>query len=312
MSAGPKLLAGLGLGALGWLLSEPVPARPPGKPKPPGKPPTKPKPKKPKEPPPTMGDFIDRWPDTFNDTARALLLGRARSGCGFEAQWQTVTSRDDELGELAVRVHAAPLAVDGVYLTSDYQTAQQIADVCGWLMMTPWVGGLISEQASHVTPTTMAPIFGSKAQMLKASRLIRQKQGTQTFIDNGGKFWVLTIRFTEQGRNREGIPLSQAAANFGLFTGPWKPIQTVGLAHGLGYVDYSQMLRYIDRYGTLRQAGKTARRVDLYELVRDPELAALLTGRKGAARGPVRGEGALPYYRHPHVPRARTRKKEGG
>lgn len=302
---GKVALGALAVGAIAWLASEPEPREPPkkagggggggrGKPPPPG------------------GALADKLVGiaSGNEAWEAALLQAVEAHAEDPIEWAEVTS--EGTGPLAgyklvFRVMADALSFDGgMRPIGSYRVGQRIADARGWLVPTPWGLGLASEQAKvKIAPVTMQPAGGTKANMLEANRrLDKAIAGRSGLVDNAGKAWVLTLRFTQPGKNpQSGVPYSQAAANFGLFTSPWHPTQTVGLFHDLGYADYSQMFRFFDREARLYLPGEPEpKAVDLAKLVQDPQLAPLLTGPKGAARGLVAGEGPLPYYRHPAVP----------
>lgn len=308
------LLAVVGLGTLAMISSSPPPPAP--KPDDDDGPAPKPKPKpkpppKPKDEPPLSGDFWEAVGESFSDAWRSRLLEGARTGRLVTPGHVSIVSRGQGPLEgyvLHVDVESDARMIDGHRPISDLVTAQQIADIEGNVMLlTPWMMGLVSEQTTHIAPVTMTPNPNArKTNTLKADARItaaKQRAGASA-IDNAGKVWVLTRNAWAKGSNKVGIPYSRAAFNFGLFTAPWQPIQTLalGASHGWRYADYSQMLRYMRRAAKLMRPDKSAEYVDLAELVRNSELAALVTGPRGKARGRIAGEGALPSWRQPAIP----------
>lgn len=225
--------------------------------------------------------------------------------------WGSVTSSGtgDLSGySLKVDVMSDALKFDGVRIIGSFDTAQWLADVSGWTLMTSWIAGLVSEQTdAPLTPTTLPPgdDMMTKSYMLDASAQVDAKLAAYpgaSLVLNPGKDWVLSVRFAEEGDNSEGIPFSEAAANNGLYLKAWSGYQVPpGLQHGLTYSDYSQTLRLVGAVGLLTDPDGCVTRVRTRSLVMDAKFAPLMTGAAGQKRGGTIGEGVLAYDRHPAI-----------
>lgn len=271
------------------------------------------------QPPGGAGSFIDRLPEPYSQERENMILAGVESLFYDTPQWKMVSSIGAEGSpaagyKISIPVMADALKFDSVRVETDYRTAQLIADRMGVQMLTPFVDALSYEQAdAKLSPTTFpwnAQMAATKTWMIKASKAIDDKIAAAGYssadvplVGNAGKVWVLTIKFSWPGEHPVShVPHSQAAANHGLYTSAWQPIQNVGVAHNLAHTEYSQMLRYMGRELFLTMPDGSTTTVSTAAILEDPTLAQLLTGQKGVLRGKQVGEGPLPYSRHPAIP----------
>ncbi len=307
----------------------PPPPRPPGGPPPPVPPTDVPvtEPPAPGEPPqtpgPVPGGLIAALPENYGPGREQMILDAVRAGLAEDPVQNVITV--DSPGEgayaghtLKVPVMGDALKIDGVRVNTNFETAQRIADALGgFMMLTPYVAGLISEQAhAKLEPTTAAKDLtvkhatARKSQMIEASRRVddklapikatRDAQGLPTLVSNPGKDWVLTIQYTHAGAHPEsGVPKAEAGANHGLYTSPWHPIQNVGLYHPMDHVDYSQTVRFMGTHSALVDPNGATTLVANADVLSDPDMAHMLTGVANKRYGKQWGEGRLSFARHP-------------
>lgn len=300
----------------------------------PGWPPPEPRPLPP-------GRWIDQLAEEYSLDRERQIYDAIAAGYHNPIVWYAVQSPG--AGKYAgwtleIPVMADALMIDGVRVTPSFPTTQAIADKLGarlagksLLMMTPYVAGLVWQQAdARLSPTTSnqldplaeprrpensswnrkGQVTATTSQMVAASRAVdaklhpvklpRDEQGLSTLVANAGKDWVITAKYAEPGKHPDsGVPHKESGANHGLYTADWSPIQNVGVFHELGHTDYSQTARYFGPTSILRAPDGTSTAVDNASAIQDPELAPFLTGVKGRAYVRQAGEGALPYARHP-------------
>lgn len=259
------------------------------------------------------GGILKSLPEEWSQARERQILGYILQGLEDPISFAEVVSKGQpgtprEGYELRIPVMDDAMKFEGVRIEGTFETGQRVADWLGLTLMTPYVAGLISEQAdAPIAPTTLSPTTAKKSQMVEASREVDARLDAfpnARLKRNTGKYWVLTIRYTEAAPHpASGVAKLDAGANHGLFTKAWEPIQNVGTFHRYDdHTDYSQMLRYIGETATLIRPDGTSERVPTKTLVTDAFLAPLVTGEKGRLRGKQVGEGALPYDRHPSIP----------
>lgn len=200
-------------------------------------------------------------------------------------------------------------ATNPVRVDVNYQTAQQIADLLGGALMTPYVVDEIHRQAGlAIDPQltnwsadgTMAYTDAMGDYSATLDKLVPQDVTSlpDSLVSNEGKDWVITKRFWADNIGQKqyvpGDSKSLWAANYGWLSDKAdktnqvgkKLYQPVGLAHNFGHTDYSQALRLTGLYGVL--SGKRNGLVHIGSLLRDPTLSKLLSY-----------EGTLPSWKHP-------------
>ena len=270
------------------------------------------------------GSWLASLDEAYTPARETKILDAVAGGLA-EWSWYNIESPGEGPyagWSLQIPVMADALKVEGVRVTGNYQTGQALADRNGWLLFTPYVAGLVWKNAdAKLTPTTSQEltnkgVTATTSQMIDASSVVDRKlsviktprdvQGYDTLVGNPGKNWVLTRQYADGGTHKNGTPHIDAGANHGLFTSDWKPIQNVGMAHALGHVDYSQTLRFIGPQSMLVAPDGTGVPKSNAEILMDPELAHMLTGRKNKIYGHQAGEGALSYNRHPRLPASGT------
>jgi hypothetical protein len=261
-----------------------------------------------------------------------MIIAATNAGLYDPISWQAVISEAEPGSEiegysLIIPVMGDSLKFEGVRIIGNYNTGQYVADALsareGFVhpipMLTPYVAGLISEQAAvKLSPTTSGELSNHEVTALKsqfvessarvdaklAKALARLGVTGPVLVDNGVKNWVVTRRFLESGRHpKTNVLYADAAANHGLYTAPWTPIQNVGLAHNRGHLDYSQGLRYMGGDSILVTPDAQHVPIATADAMTDPQLGPLVNGVLGKLRGKQVGEGTLPYWRHPKVPR---------
>lgn len=239
--------------------------------------------------------IIDRLPPHACREREDAILAAARAGALDPITWAPVVSERDG-HRLVVYVTADALTLEGVRFTVTHPTAQRIADLLGGHLLTSRIADLAFDQAEvHVPPQTQTPdaAMADTARMLEHSRavdahLARTGVPTRVLVADVGKDWVNTPRLKTR---------PDRAANFGWHAlgaplrspGGWPVWQSIGLAHNLAHVDYSQTVRLAradcELDGVVRPLAELALRPALCGLVSD--------------EGPVE-------LRHPGVPAEAT------
>lgn len=202
----------------------------------------------------------------------------------------------------ALKIYGVRINVDGYY-------AQLIADLLGGILMTDHVSDLAWQQASYrptpstygelprVTKDSSQSMMATTVAMLDHSAVVDQKlkalgyPGGGALCGNLGKDWILNAWPWDPGPAQHCTWLNptllsvSAATNYGWYTGTGL-IQGAANCHDLHHADYSQVMRFIRYQMVVDGESRLA-----FEVIRDPELAGLLTGG-----------GPLPGFRHPGVP----------
>jgi hypothetical protein len=183
--------------------------------------------------------LLTTLPEKHSVAREHLLLEVVRRKLHDEPKWVTLTTRFR--GHVAeIEVSADALKLHGVRFDLTADGAQQVADMLGTILPTPYVLELIWEQAEiKLKPCTLPADakMSNTTRMVRHSRCVDQSIGGRTgLVANVGKHWVLSNRILE----RRG-----AAANFGWFRHGRRPIQTVGTVHDRGHTDYSQVVRLV-------------------------------------------------------------------
>lgn len=208
-------------------------------------------------------------------------------------------------------------AEDSLRVTTNHKTAQNIADELGLVLPTPKLSDEIWRQSklklkplahgSWVNDQTMS----TTARMVEQSNLVdgliatAQAGGDDGLIGDVGKDWVTTIRlWREPPKSPKCEQGPIRAANYGWqvdfkaqYASETLPgiyvYQPLGLCHGLGHTDYSQVVRLIRRDVKVCGPGMGdtgCATIDINSIATDPALAGL-----------VSHEGVLPAMRHPAV-----------
>jgi hypothetical protein len=233
----------------------------------------------------TGADVIASLPPHAGPARELAILEAVRAGLHDPWSWYTIAlahrGRD-----VVIRVMPDALRLGGVRVNVSHTNAQRLADLLGAWLPTSRISDLVHEHADVV----LRPQLGvPDSQMADTSRMIQHSANVAAVlrgrIDAGGcastvgKDWINTNRL-------ENRP--DRAANYG-WHDPHAPNgrvwQTVGLAHDRNHVDYSQVLRLVDRIAYVDGAP-----IDIAELASHPEL-----------HGAVSDEGPLRVLRHPGV-----------
>lgn len=195
-------------------------------------------------------------------------------------------------------------------ISTTYPTAQKIADALGGAMLT----SRISDEVWKHAPTRIAPLarpWSQDGTMAHTDRMVEQSAGLDRrvaqagdaggLVANEGKDWVITRRnwLPPQGTGvdkPEGAKGSRHnGANFGWYLagspshspGGESVIQSIGLAHDRGHVDYSQLLRFVKRDSVTVDGVP----IEYAAALADPTLSPLIQDEGGT----------MPSDRHPDL-----------
>lgn len=151
---------------------------------------------------------------------------------------------------------------------------QRIADYYGALLLTSKVSDAIDQQAAvKITPCIMKPdaLMASTARMLAHHDAVEEKRAGRTgMISTVCKDWILSNRLGTHPLGKD-----RAAINYGwhdVHAPNGKVWQPNGAAHDRYHVDYSQCARFM-----LRDAMLDGVRIDLFDILKDPNLCALVS-----------------------------------
>lgn len=217
-----------------------------------------------------------------------------------------------------IQVMADALQFDGVRVTTDFLTAQKIADVLGFYLPTPHVLNAINAQSGiKVAPATHPewidashPKYDGTASYTK--RMIdhsadvearvnaalqggpdsypgqwKGQGGVEGLVNNAGKHWVNTPRNWEKGDD----PATARGANHGWYRPDGGLWQNVGLAHTLDHVDYSQTFRAMGPVIEVTSSTGEVFSLPTDEALTSAEWSPLVLG----------AEGPMPLSRHPAI-----------
>jgi hypothetical protein len=236
-----------------------------------------------------MSDFWDALPEQPSEQREEMILAAVEEGHFDPITWSSVGVGLDEGVELLLSVASDSLKIDGERVNVNMTTMQKIVDVLGYAFPTSKLSDLIYEHADVVIGAcTQTPDskMAYTTRTLKHSAAVDAKiNGRQGLRSTVGKDWVLSNRLV-------GHP--DKSANYGwhdpsaAYTSPGgiKLWQTLGLAHDRWHVDYSQVVRLINRNCMLN-----GEQMDLMQLLTTDEFAHLLSY-----------EGKLQLNRMPGVP----------
>lgn len=260
------------------------------------------------------GDFIDALPSDKGPLREAMLLSGIQDGLFDPIEWKYVTSFGEagtplEGWRLSVPVMNDTLKIQGVRITTDYDTADAIARELGVQMLTPFVSAMTYAQAdAKLSYTAPQPASSKTSEMIRTSKLVDAKLKKAfvgpgvPLVGNASKDWVITRRFLEPGVHAKSKqPRATAAANHGLYKRDFDPVQLVGLAHNRKHVDGTQGLRYMRGDSILTSPDGLEQDVTTSFVLMDENLAPLISGVRGKLRGKQVGEGALPFDAHPDI-----------
>jgi len=237
-------------------------------------------------------------PARDNAILEAVKSGMARS------EWVEIPV-EVEGKKIAIPVMARTLRIgqtNPVRVSTNYETAQKIAEFLGAAMMTPHVADLTRLFSANALPALPQNKWVQDGSMAKTNRMIEYSQMLDTKVpqdsrdltSNEGKHWVVSARFWTDSDPKKRYP-NKRSANYGWwdkgasgkrFIGPmW---QTTGLAHDWAHVDYSQQLQFMSQYVTV-----DGQKMHVGELLKDPKLNVALSD-----------EGPLPSWAHPAFERS--------
>lgn len=205
-----------------------------------------------------------------------------------QVEWADVVSQAEEGTALRITVMRDALKIDGVRIMADATELQMIADLLGCSLLTPKVVDLIYQQASvrfdpvlRADGDVVANSTSKRVSELIDARIKNNGGDTGGIIDSIGKYWVL--------HNRLLLPRSllygkRAACNYGWLssTGLYQAVtsglkcwQSPGFRHNDAHKDPSQLVRLMKRLAVLVRPGGCEEKVDILDILQDPELAKL-------------------------------------
>lgn len=229
-------------------------------------------------------------------------------------RWGTIfVSAGPLAAEVPVMLDA--LRLDDIRVNVSHRTAQQIADLLGVYLLTPKISDDIQQAAMVKTNPSahadwMSDGTGSYTKRMIAHSLDVDAMVASTIypslewpeapgwledlLNNPGKYWVNSLtnwddHLTQNGQHYPGTP----ATNYGWYdkqSPNGKLWQTVGTAHNLDHVDYSQIFRAMGPVILVHENGE-AKQMFTKDALTDPRYAALLNYG-----------GALREARHPKIP----------
>jgi hypothetical protein len=192
------------------------------------------------------------------------VLARVSAATTDPIRWAEVTARSgSHVG--VFRVFADALSIDGVRVSVSARTAQGVADLLGYSLLTArladlaWLSRtvtLLPLPADVVTQTDAAESAAIASALAKA--LAAQPGSSSGLVQTVGKHWIIDNE-TAGKRAKDGTP---AACNYGwhfpgatfdgrawepAVTTPYRVIQGRGWAHGVDHVDYSQTCVLVSR-----------------------------------------------------------------
>jgi hypothetical protein len=217
-------------------------------------------------------------PATHGPAREDAILDAIRAERHDPIRWTTITV-SDRRHTIELDVPEDALSIEGVRVNVTARTAQQIADLLECLLPTPRLVMLMHQQATapvYVAPRPPDATMATTATMIARSRDVDAAvAGRSGLVSQGAwKHWAIAPGATDK-----------RAANYGWMRASAKPWQSLGLAHNLDHTDYSQCWQCPRR--ACRVDGRQA---DLADVLRDPELAPL-----------VSWDGALKVTRQPGV-----------
>lgn len=218
------------------------------------------------------------------------ILNAVAAGKGIVEFDKIVSQANGHTAEIPVMRRALAIGVpgDALRVSTNFKTAQQIADMLGLMMMTPHVMNLQAQQAPlRTAPHPQQPwvddfTMSKTKRMGEYSRLMdKHLPDSGQMMMNEGKNWVLTKRYW----NDPDLAKRHNGANHGWYPIAGGIIQNRGLKHNMDHVDYSQLLSFM---GPIALVDGTP--MAIQDMLGSPEFAPL-----------VSDEGTLPGARHPDL-----------
>lgn len=229
---------------------------------------------------------MSTFPAMPGPAREAAVLEYVRKGIFRPITWSWLELKSGEhVGRIAVMSDALALGngEDFVRVNMTCRTQQLVADMLGFLLITPKVSDAIFASAMvKITPCLQTP----DDEMMQTHRMIRhhdeveaKRRGMPGLVSTVGKDWVLTNKL---------IASPTLAANYGWhdpkapYAGKWQP---VGMRHNVDYTDYSQVCRLMRP--TMIVDGSE---MGVGAVLRNPALCGLLSN-----------EGVMQITRHPGI-----------
>lgn len=236
----------------------------------------------------------------------AMILKAVEDGMARTEWVEIPVEANGVRGTLAVMARTLRIgATNPVRVSTNYETAQKIADRLGAAMMTPHVADLTRLYSALPLSPKLQSNWVNDGSMAKTSRMIEYSKTLDALVpvdsraltSNEGKHWVVSARFWNDKDPAKRYPPNKRSANYGWWDkgAPSKRFignmwQTVGLAHDWKHVDYSQQLQFMAPMMNIEGVGK----MHVGDVLADTKLAPLLSD-----------EGPLPSWAHPAFNKSR-------
>jgi putative peptidoglycan binding protein len=299
---GPKTWGALGV----EVAAAPPPSSPSG-PGPSAPPPTPPGP----APAPTTGNPFG-LAETIDEREGQILDWISQDA--VDHQWWPLTYQTKDGHTVKIDVSRRALALSNgpntrLIVNGSMRSAQKAADMLGGSIPTTRILDEIAKQATTIPMPAGAPPSrkwqgtggddtGSKTFRMydQSNYLEKYVKGAEGLVDGEGKDWVQTRRYwaVPVGTNTGDKP-TKNHANFGWHYGPaaskspggMPVIQSIGMVHGPGFTDYSQLWRFV-RNGSLTIDGQPW---DWAAALADPTVSQYIQDEGGT----------MPAARHPDL-----------
>lgn len=219
------------------------------------------------------------------------IISAVSSGYFQEIRWHAIFSA---IGENSAIFYVASDALqlgdgdDRIRVNTTHTSAQRIADILGLALPTTKLCDLIHQQATVLIEPCYMPadefMAYTNRMVVHSKQIDARIAGRQGLISTVGKDWILTNKLL--GRQDRAANYGWHVAQ-GQFKGPGNlpVLQPLSIFHNRYYVDYSQTLRFVNRWATVN-----GQNMLLEDLLQDPKLATLASD-----------EGPLSVSRHPGV-----------
>jgi hypothetical protein len=228
-------------------------------------------------------EFIEGLSEPAGHGREEAILEAVRAGRTAPVCWAEVHSEHGgRKATLFVSSDALRVGDEAcsVRVNASARTMQRIVDLLDCVLPTPKICDLIWEQAAiRIPPSMQTPDkhMSNTSRMVQHHESVEKKvEGRTGLIENVGKHWVLSNRLAGTRDKSANYGWYDKAA--GHAQGANRLWQPVGLAHNLDHVDYSQVVRLVQKRCLIDGAER-----DLTEVMVDPALAPLVSGE-----GPLR------------------------
>ncbi len=160
---------------------------------------------------------------------------------------------------------------DFIRVPMDYHTARKVASRFGFILPTRRVVDAIYDQSeSHFTPQPLPPgpqMCSTEYYQRHNQKILQQRYSLGISLGELVSGHKKDVVITKRLRRKPG-----RIAIYGWHRPDGKPIQPLSTVHGAGYADYSHGIRLVSE-----KALVDGKLVSVYDILKDPELAPLLS-----------------------------------